>query len=227
MSLLEEKKLTKFLLYALGEILLIAVGILIALKISNWNDGKKTLKHKKQVYQRILADLSNNQNSMDLILNYFEEREATFLKVLGNDEKATFSSDDKLEALITSTVPLRIERTGIDHLISLSQNDSTSIELVRTFDFYDNLLTTLQLELADHTKETLKIWQDEFDWFHLAMNGSIPNDANNYFTVDPKFKNRVFYYYIMAYSNYVPQLEEFHDICEDFKKEIAIFLNEN
>ncbi|MEM8928179.1 MAG: DUF6090 family protein, partial [Bacteroidota bacterium] len=36
-NLLPENKLTKYFFYALGEIVLVVIGILIALKINNWN----------------------------------------------------------------------------------------------------------------------------------------------------------------------------------------------
>jgi hypothetical protein len=37
-NLLEESKFRKYLVYALGEIVLVVVGILIPLQINNWNE---------------------------------------------------------------------------------------------------------------------------------------------------------------------------------------------
>ena len=39
--LLSENKITKYLIYALGEILLVVIGILIALQINNWSEEQK------------------------------------------------------------------------------------------------------------------------------------------------------------------------------------------
>jgi len=37
-QLLAENKFTKYLIYAIGEIVLVVIGILIALSINNWNE---------------------------------------------------------------------------------------------------------------------------------------------------------------------------------------------
>tara|TARA_B100000949_G_scaffold214142_1_gene209453 strand:+ start:7695 stop:7895 length:201 start_codon:yes stop_codon:yes gene_type:complete len=45
--LLIENRFTKYLLYALGEIILVVLGILIALQINNWNQEQKD--HKAEI----------------------------------------------------------------------------------------------------------------------------------------------------------------------------------
>lgn len=40
-KLIEEDKIRKYTLYAIGEVVLVVIGILIALQINNWNDRKK------------------------------------------------------------------------------------------------------------------------------------------------------------------------------------------
>ncbi len=40
-SLLEEGKIGKYFKYAIGEIILVVIGILIALQINNWNENRR------------------------------------------------------------------------------------------------------------------------------------------------------------------------------------------
>ena len=51
-QLLTENNLAKYLLYAIGEIILVVIGILIALQINNWNTSKIESKNKEiDLYQ--------------------------------------------------------------------------------------------------------------------------------------------------------------------------------
>lgn len=52
-QLLSQNRFSKYLLYAIGEILLVMVGILLALQVNNWNEDKK-LKVKKESYKTSL-----------------------------------------------------------------------------------------------------------------------------------------------------------------------------
>ena len=61
-KLIDEGNLKKYLIYAIGEILLVVIGILIALQINNWNEGQKTNKAKHEKYSAIILDLLRDFN---------------------------------------------------------------------------------------------------------------------------------------------------------------------
>ena len=54
----------KYLKYAIGEIVLVVIGILIALQINNWNEYNKERKQEQKVLTELLGSLQNNYNSM-------------------------------------------------------------------------------------------------------------------------------------------------------------------
>jgi len=56
-SLLSENKLSKYLIYAIGEIILVVIGILIALGVNNWNQENKEQDLGRQLLVRIHRDL--------------------------------------------------------------------------------------------------------------------------------------------------------------------------
>jgi hypothetical protein len=61
-NLLKEGKTTKYLKYAIGEIVLVVIGILIALQINNWNEDRKERIVEKDVLNDILTSLEQNNN---------------------------------------------------------------------------------------------------------------------------------------------------------------------
>ncbi len=59
-NLMSENKTGKYLKYAIGEIVLVVVGILIALSINNWNENRK-LKHTQiNILKGIYSDLKKD-----------------------------------------------------------------------------------------------------------------------------------------------------------------------
>jgi hypothetical protein len=49
-------KVGKYLKYAIGEIVLVVIGILIALQINNWNEQRKLQKEDLQLCKQLLED---------------------------------------------------------------------------------------------------------------------------------------------------------------------------
>ena len=58
--LLSDNKFSKYLLYAVGEIVLVVIGILIALSINNWNTERINNNRVKQYVKSLVQDLEND-----------------------------------------------------------------------------------------------------------------------------------------------------------------------
>ena len=56
-SLLTENRYSKYLLYAIGEIVLVVIGILIAVSINNWNEQRQLLIKEQQYLYNLRKDL--------------------------------------------------------------------------------------------------------------------------------------------------------------------------
>ncbi len=65
-ALLAENKFSKYLLYAIGEIILVVIGILIALQINNWSEENKSKRYEKElltdILQNLNKDIEHNRN---------------------------------------------------------------------------------------------------------------------------------------------------------------------
>ena len=74
---MSENKTGKYLKYAIGEIVLVVLGILIALSINNWNENRKSEAKKQDYYVQLLDDLNSDiisaQNTIEEFSNHQKE----------------------------------------------------------------------------------------------------------------------------------------------------------
>ena len=79
--LITNNRFSKYLLYAIGEILLVVIGILIALSIDNWNEERKNNILKKSYIENLVVDLNKDVESLEElnIINTFCEKEGLYL----------------------------------------------------------------------------------------------------------------------------------------------------
>ena len=71
-NLLTENKTGKYFKYAIGEILLVMIGILLALQVSNWNQERKDRISERKLLDNIHRDFIQNKVSFDSLkaINY-------------------------------------------------------------------------------------------------------------------------------------------------------------
>lgn len=69
-QLLTRKKVSKYLLYAMGEITLVVIGILIALSINNKNNELSERRAEKKFYQNITQQLLDDVQNIESQLEY-------------------------------------------------------------------------------------------------------------------------------------------------------------
>ena len=142
-SLLEQNKMGKYFKYAIGEILLVVIGILIALQINNWNEYRKE-RIEESVYLRNLRDDIRSQiqllnvyidyeeiiisDSNDIIAHYqnnngFYNMDSIYPKLSALTTRWTFSNaNETLRQMINSNQINIIQNTELkESLISFNQ----------------------------------------------------------------------------------------------------------
>ncbi|WP_162919928.1 DUF6090 family protein [Hanstruepera ponticola] len=69
-NLMEQNKTGKYFKYAIGEIILVVIGILIALQINNWNEQRNKNSLEKQYIIRLIEDLKEEEALVKAVINY-------------------------------------------------------------------------------------------------------------------------------------------------------------
>ena len=141
-KLLTENKFSKYLLYAIGEIVLVVIGILIALGINNWNEQQKIAKEETSMLKELKNSISqdiqqlNSLNmqgeedivSADILINWLDN------KVIYNDTLAnhfpiiTRTGQSKIFRPQNSTFRV-LESKGID----LISNDGLKNQILNLY----------------------------------------------------------------------------------------------
>ncbi len=193
--LLNSNKVSRYLLYALGEILLVVIGILIALQVDNWNEERKDSKREAALLAEIHRDFLAN-------LELFEQSQAGHQRSLENSEfilgdlmgveqiAATDSVDAYIISGVLSTSSYDPSSGMVHSLISTG-----SIELIRS-DSLRNLLIAWPDTLRDFKDQEDKanqftinyIWPYSIENFDIA---NPENPANDQAWRDIKFRNIV------------------------------------
>jgi hypothetical protein len=81
-KLADDNKPLKYLRYAIGEIVLVVIGILIALQINNWNQEKKEKQKEIAYIKSLIDDINSDVIQSENILEDFKELDANLDELL-------------------------------------------------------------------------------------------------------------------------------------------------
>ncbi len=194
-NLLTENKFSKYLLYAIGEIVLVVIGILIALQINNWNESNKLHKRELTLLNELNTNLKINIVNLENDIQIQTNSVSSFNYILKlpqsnlpyNDSIPSYLSDIEYspDVILVSSAFQTLKSSGLE----LIQSDSLRIEIVNLFEVdYPSLLQeTRRLEDQLWSVVVIPLFQK-----HLSNeNGNwFPNDYDSWLK-DTEFFNMV------------------------------------
>ena len=72
-NLIMENKTSKYLKYAIGEIILVVIGILIALQINNWNENRILKGQETEILKSFRSSIRNDLNSVEKAMHRYDQ----------------------------------------------------------------------------------------------------------------------------------------------------------
>ncbi|RIA09181.1 hypothetical protein OE09_1010 [Flavobacteriaceae bacterium MAR_2010_72] len=129
-NLLLQGKTGKYLTYAIGEIFLVMVGILLALQVNNWNNRRIEKLKEQAILKNMRVDFKNNIDNLDLAYYSFKEAyqaSVVLLEIIKDDKPINPSEVEQLiDAIVNKPMSIdlitgsinEILNTGSLHLIS-------------------------------------------------------------------------------------------------------------
>ena len=128
-SLLMKNNTSKYFKYAIGEIVLVVIGILIALSINNWNQNRLDKIKSKEYHQRIVEDLDQ------------------FNTILSGEAMRSSKVGKYLTAAMQILKSKELTKKNKDTLDYALNNYFQMVQLQGSLDTYDELKSSGQLGL--------------------------------------------------------------------------------
>ena len=138
-NLLSEGKTGKYFKYAIGEIVLVVIGILIALSINNWNENRKVKKQEAQIYTELKGDLLQTRNDINETISKHKEIFKSSQQLITDIYEKKSNSQTIYESLTTSSAEFQIipKTSAFENLKNIGlntlSNDSLRIAITNLF----------------------------------------------------------------------------------------------
>ncbi|MGB5402515.1 MAG: DUF6090 family protein, partial [Robiginitalea sp.] len=206
--LLTDNKFSKYLLYAVGEILLVVIGILIALQIGNWNETAKEKVQERELLNNLLDDLRAAREQSSTSIHAEELLIVDLIRALNihPDESETppsFYNDETIGPMLwdfESNIPIiksyaEIKNSGKTALIrngelrEMFTNLEISLDRLKTL--VVDRLTVQQLridEIAEAQLNFIRTFNSRVSQLTVDLSNEPENDYLELFQ-DPRIRN--------------------------------------
>jgi len=227
-NLLSEGKTGKYLKYAIGEIVLVVIGILIALQINNWNEGKKqrnlevkTLSELQSAFKEDLKDLNFNLNFHKKGLKACEQLIHAFDQSLHYHDSLDqyFGQYSNITVLVHNTGAYEtLKSRGLD----IIENDTLRSQITNLHDNFYNYILEIQqsFDYSDLNENKQIMLKHMSDWKFFESAKPINYEQ---LSQDKEFRNRL--KYIMqarqiSIHRYQRAIDECADVIINIEKEV-------
>jgi hypothetical protein len=195
-KLAAENKVMAYLRYAIGEILLVVIGILIALQINNWNENRKLDKSRQEYYRQLLIDLNKDKESANNFIERFKKEREEYNNYLKLYEKKNLTPSEvynKLMKLNLASGFMKFNSNTIESLRSSGELILFPLEI-------RNKLLDLKV-LQDNILEMAK--HEDNHKADVIRSMSLIRGAS---TLDSRLKNQPRLKSFLKFNNNLPQI---------------------
>jgi hypothetical protein len=171
-QLTDDNKPIKYLRYAIGEIVLVVIGILIALSINNWNTNRVNKQQEITVLKNIKQDINFDTLDIGFNLSYhkkFLKAEQDLLNFLMSKETSTKQVDainhsDALGTLLFTALHQSTFANLQNNDMGLLRNNKLRKEISRFYDYFQQavIIMSNSLESFDLYKRKLPYFKQYF-----------------------------------------------------------------
>ena len=183
--LLTNNKFSKYLLYAIGEILLVVIGILIALQVNNWNESRKLRQTELALLGVIYENLTNDLEDFENDLIHLKNRKKACEVLLECAEKDVPYQDSLAFHLYYTQIYPHFSPniSGYEMLksegIESISNDTLKLAITNLYEYGYKYLFTWEQESIDFNQNILSPLSRKYLGHTVIKNRAIPKSLDN------------------------------------------------
>lgn len=217
-SLMEQNKTRAYILYAIGEITLVMIGILLALQVNNWNENQKqealARSYIMQIQNELLDDIQESKEITEILITKAE----LLYKIMYNQntiEELTSSNGKTFLYVGLNESDFLINTNGFDGFINTMDeiqfgNEALIKDLKEMYINTNEYLKGSSEMVSNAVGRYLIHLETTKPWFNeLFTNRTLPDDAISYMMEDPFYKNYMSTYNVLAIGNFLSNTQLF------------------
>jgi len=159
--LINQNNIGKYFKYAIGEILLVVIGILIALQVNNWNENRKSQIEKNELLASIKKDLNTDVVYLRTYLQRVDSSYQILKEQSAKVNRITYSKDSLVHFLKNEINVYSVRFRGFNNNTYESVKTSGKLNLIH--DSIKGALYELSLNHQAYFKEYEALRDDYFD----------------------------------------------------------------
>ena len=158
-TLIMENKTTKYFKYAIGEIILVVIGILIALQINNWNENNKLKKQEKELLANVLIHLQQDAKAIESVKKtknmIFKVHEDVFLFTESKKDTASVGDLDLLRRTFPEKLITKENNPNLSNQVTSQKLKNQILKYFRAIDLAEFVMENNNLLIENKVRPFL------------------------------------------------------------------------
>lgn len=235
-NLISEGKTINYFKYAIGEIVLVIIGILIALQINNANELRKTEKKIVAILKEVQNDLALDIQKSDELFAYYSNKDSIIRLIMADKLSYEDYKNDyfnNLRTILSSAFHIKIHTNGYNNL--MENVDNIPVHLKAIIDPLNEIYVYNKYEIDKFDLRIDKVTDRMMDylaankeWFYQSRASVLTDTMIDYYMTDPYYKNAAEIYNNAGYYNLSRQVKIFRaNAVRAYKKINSLIKNKD
>ncbi len=202
------QKKSNYLVYAIGEIVLVMVGILLAMQVNNWNENRKQTNEFNNILSTITQDLKRDTLVAGLVIKYYQNIEKNSLKIINKEvNRNNYKEYPEARSLVSRYRSFVIQTKGFEMAKDFSSKNTIKNDSVFTSisQFYTPFIQIIDDSNGFVKKEVLSNIDayKKYDWYVDWTQGRFTPEMIIYFTESEEYRKQVASHNLLAGKNHL------------------------